>query len=344
MVLDDRFEELAGSLAGFYRTWFVFAGLELGLLRELRDAGETGLGLDELAEATGTDAGALGAWAWGAEAHELVTVEDGRLRAVPDVAAVLLDPERPEYLGGQFVHAATASLDYGLLLDWLRTGRPMTYRPDRYRIAIERLTVQDVAVFFQEALAALPQLVVDLRPGSRIVDVHCGGARWLIAMAKRFPGTTLVGVEFEPDSVERARRNVAEAGLTDRIAIEEREHAEARSLEPFDLVYYQYALHQLPDPVDSLGRAWRVVRPGGRVVVLDWYLPEGREEFLTRHGELIAGVHLDERFSGLGLARRDDALGWFEAAGIPRAELVDLPSGASVIVALRADREEPGPG
>ena len=96
----------------------------------------------------------------------------------------------------------------------------MASRPDRYRQAIERLTVQDIAVFFQEVLPAVPQLVIDLQPGSRILDIHCGGGRWLIAMARRFPGTTLTGIEFEPDSVARARAAVEAAVLADRITIE----------------------------------------------------------------------------------------------------------------------------
>ena len=36
------------------------------------------------------------------------------------------------------------------MLEFFRTGRTMSERPDRYRVSIERLTVQDVAVFFQE--------------------------------------------------------------------------------------------------------------------------------------------------------------------------------------------------
>ena len=42
--------------------------------------------------------------------------------------------------------------------------------------------------------------------GVSVVDLHCGGGRWLIAVARRFPETRLLGVEFEPDSVDRARR------------------------------------------------------------------------------------------------------------------------------------------
>ena len=70
---------------------------------------------------------------------------------------MLLDDARPEYLGGQFVHAVIASLDWAGMLEFFRTGQPVHERPDRYRVSIERLTVQDVAVFFQEALAELPQ-------------------------------------------------------------------------------------------------------------------------------------------------------------------------------------------
>lgn len=335
MSVDDRFEELVAALGGFYRTWFVHIGLEAGLLRALDEAGDAGLPAADLAARTGTDARVVAEWAWGADAHGLVRLEHDRVRPVPELRPILLDPDRPEYLGGQFVHASTASLDYHGLLDFVRTGRPVTQRPDRYRRAIERLTVQDIAVFFQEVLAALPQLVADLRPGSRIVDVHCGGGRWLIAMARRFPGTALVGVEFEVDSVERARANVAEAGLADRITIEHRDVAALAPSEPVDLAYFQYALHQLPDPPAALRSAWASVRQGGRLVALDWYLPSDPEEFRSRHGELVAGVHLDELYGGLGLVTREAARGWFDAAAIPGAVVIDLPSGATSIVAER---------
>lgn len=334
--MDDRFEDLVASLGGFYRTWFVHVGLETGLLRALDEAGDAGLPVDELAARTGTDPRVVGEWAWGADAHGLVELDGGRLRRIAELEPVLLDPNRPEYLGGQFVLAAIASLDYAGLADFVRTGRPLAARPDRYRRAIERLTVQDIAVFFNEVLAGLPQLVADLRPGSRIVDVHCGGGRWLIAMARRFPGTQLTGVEFEADSVDQARRNIAEAGLGDRITIEHREPTQIDPSGSVDLAYFQYALHQLPDAPAALRSAWGAVRPGGRLVVLDWYLPTDPEAFRSRHGELIAGVHLDELYGGMGLVTEQTALGWFAAAGIPAPEVMDLPSGATAIVAQRS--------
>jgi len=335
MRTDDRFEDLVVSLGGFYRTWYVYVGLELGLLQSIRDAGLNGITAAELARRTSTEPGLIGDWARGADAHDLVRIDDGRLTVTDDVAQVLLDADRPEYLGGQFLHAATGSLDYAQLLDVFRTGTPVAKRPDRYRASIERLTVQDIAVFFQEVLASVPDLVVDLKPGARILDVHCGGGRWLIAMARRFPGTQLVGVEFEPDSVSRARANVASAVLTDRIAIEHGAVDAIGHTGQFDLAYFQYALHQLPDAPAPLRSAWDAIHPGGWLVALDWYMPSDPDELRTRHGELIAGVQLDELIQGTRLASRIEALGWFEAAGISTPALIDLPSGATAIVARR---------
>jgi SAM-dependent methyltransferase len=330
MGLDDRFDDLIASLGGFHRSWLVYLGIELGLFARLREAGQAGMSSAALAADTGCQPQAVEAWAWAADAHELVTLDGDRLSIDEDVAIVLLDADRPEFLGGQFLHAAVASLDWGGMVEFFRTGEPIRDRPDRYRIAIERLTAQDIAVFFQEALAELPQLVAELSRGGRVVDVHCGGGMWLVAMARRFPQLELVGVEFEHDSVIRARANVESAGLSDRISILERSVKEPGAAGTFDLAYFQYALHQLPDAAAVLRAAWAALRPGGHLLVLDWPLPSERDEFRTRHGELIAGVQLDELYQGTALATRDQFLTWFATAGLPRPVVIDLPSGASL--------------
>jgi SAM-dependent methyltransferase len=335
MNLDDRFDDLIGSLSGFHRTWLIYLGVELGLFERLRAAGQEGLTAADLASATGCMADAVDAWLWAADAHDLVTLEDRRATIEDATAIALLDEARPEFLGGQLVHAVTASLDWAGMLEFFRTGRPIAERPDRYRASIERLTVQDIAVFFGEALAAMPQLVADLSRGGRVVDVHCGGARWLIAMARRFPALELIGVEFQPDSVVRARANVSAAGLTERISIREADATEHDPLAAYDLAYFQYALHQLADPVASLRAAWAALRPGGRILVLDWPLPSSLDEFRTRHGELIAGVQLDELYQGTALVTRERFASWFTEANLSAPARIDLPSGASLFVAER---------
>src|SRR4029078_12334219 len=161
-------------------------------------------------------------------------------RASPGaVAAVPPTHTHPEYLGGQFVVAVVSSLDYEGLTEFFRTGRTITERPPRFHRAIEAVTVQDIAVFFQEGLAQVPELAAALTRGGRGLDVACGGGRWVIAVARRSPETDLVGVEFEPDSVARAMRHVTEAGLGGRIQIETREIPDMPHRSELDLVYHQ---------------------------------------------------------------------------------------------------------
>ena len=71
MGLDDRFDDLVATLGGFYRSWLIYLGLELGLFRRLRDAGSRGLTPAELSSAAGCAAGPIEEWALAADAHGL---------------------------------------------------------------------------------------------------------------------------------------------------------------------------------------------------------------------------------------------------------------------------------
>jgi SAM-dependent methyltransferase len=336
MAQTDRFEELAAGVGGFYRSWVIYLGLELGLFARIRVAGRAGLTARELASAADCRPEPIDAWVRAAHAGDLIELVDGRAVVADDVASILLDDTHPEYLGGQFVVAVVSSLDYAGLVDFVRGGPPIGERPARFHRAIEAVTVQDIAVFFQEGLAELPDLAAALVGGGRVLDVACGGGKWLIAIARRFPGTQLVGVEFEPDSVERARRHVAEAGLGERIRIEARATDDMPFRDEFDLVYLQDALHELPDPVASLRSAWSAVAPEGRLVVLEWCLPDQPTDPESLQAELLWGIQLDELYQGTTMYTQGGYRDLFSAAGVAASAIVDLPSGATLFVARKA--------
>lgn len=335
MARADRFEELAASVAGFYASWAIYLGLELGLFEAIRAAGGSGITAAALAEATGCQPEPVAAWLRAANAGDLVRLDGDRARLDDDVVAVLLDDTHPEYLGGQFVVAVVSSLDYAGLTEYFRTGRTIDERPPRFHRAIEAVTVQDIAVFFQEGLAELPELTAALSRGARVLDVACGGGKWLISIARRFPATELVGVEFEPDSVARAMRHVTEAGLERRIRIEPRTIPDMPFREQFDLVYIQDALHELPDPVESLRASWAAVARGGRLVVLEWCLPDEPTDVPSIHDQLLWGIQIDELYQGTRMETHAGFRRLFEAAGVPAPTVIDLLSGASLFVVGR---------
>lgn len=335
MQLDERFDDLAASLGGFYRAWVIHLGLELGYFAVLRQAGPAGLAPTEVAAAVGAAPEPTARWCRAAVAADLVEWDGERVRLDEATATILLDVHRPEYLGGQFVHGVTAGLDTEDLVEHLRTGRTVASRPPRYHRSIEMLTRQDIAVFFEEALAAIPDLVTDLLRGIDVVDLHCGGGRWLVAMARRFPACRLVGVESEPDSTGRAVRLVHEKRLEGRVRIEPGEVADIPHVAAFDLAYFQHALHELREPAPALAAAWRALRPGGRLLVLGWCLPATREELTSLHGQVITGVALDESIHGGRLRTVAEHAALFAEAGLPEPTAIGLPSDATLLVVER---------
>ncbi len=223
------------------------------------------------------------------------------------------------------------------MLDFFRTGEPIRDRPDRYRMAIERLTAQDIAVFFQEALAALPaarRRPVPRRPGGRrplrrrtLADRH---------------GPPLPGARAGRRGV-RGRFGGPRAGRTSRrpgwpTGSRSATPASPSRARPASTTWPTSSTRSTSCPTRrrSCERPGRPSTRAADCIVLDWPLPSERDEFRTRHGELIVGVQLDELYQGTALATRDQFLAWFAAADLPPPTLIDLPSGASLFVAERA--------
>src|SRR3546814_13600990 len=90
--------------------------------------------------------------------------------------------------------------------------------------------------------------------------------------------------------------------------------------ESFDAVTFRLVLHYAEDPAGAIAEAARVLRPGGRLVVID---------FATHAEESLCEEHAHR---WLGFA--DDQLaGWYPAAGLVPAESVRMP-GAPLTVCL----------
>jgi hypothetical protein len=65
-------------------------------------------------------------------------------------------------------------------------------------------------------------------------------------------------------------------------------------------------------------------------LALDWALPSDPEEWVSLHGQLVAGIQLDHLLDGTRLRTEGEYLALFAEAGLPPPQVVDLPSGALV--------------
>ena len=120
-----------------------------------------------------------------------------------------------------------------------------------------------------------------LLPGTRVLDVAAGQGTSAIYLARRF-GCSVVGIEYGPESVERATQAAKVAGVTDLVMFEQ---GDAEQLPvpdaSFDVVLCECAFCTFPNKTVAASEFARVLVPGGRVGLSD----------LTRQGEIPPELH-----------------------------------------------------
>jgi ubiquinone/menaquinone biosynthesis C-methylase UbiE len=109
-------------------------------------------------------------------------------------------------------------------------------------------------------------LVIAGRPRQDALDVGCGTGFLAIELAKR--GHRVTGVDFAPAMVDLAREKAAASDLTIRFEEADAEHLPFSS-GSFDFVISRHLLWTLPHPEAAIEEWQRILRRGGRLVVVD---------------------------------------------------------------------------
>ena len=115
---------------------------------------------------------------------------------------------------------------------------------------------------------------VGARPVHAVLDVATGTAAVAIELARRY-GCTVVGVDQSSEMLAEGRRRLAAAGLAGSIDLREA-RAEELPFEDasFDGLTFTYLLRYVQDPGATVRELARVVRPGGRIAMLEFFHPQ----------------------------------------------------------------------
>jgi ArsR family transcriptional regulator len=144
----------------------------------------------------------------------------------------------------------------------------------------------------------------------RLVDLGSGTGRMLALLGPQ--AEQALGLDLSQQMLNIARRNAAEAGLTN-VELRHGDIFDTRLPDASaDLVVVHQVLHYLGDPAAAVREAARIVAPEGRLIIVD---------FAPHKHEFLREQHQHRR---LGFS--DDEIGrWLADAGLPQTEQCALP-------------------
>jgi ArsR family transcriptional regulator len=155
-------------------------------------------------------------------------------------------------------------------------------------------------------LRALPAL---LDPGWTVADLGCGTG--IVAEALAPHVARVIGVDASPFQLKEAQRRLRHAGNVE--LREARLESMPLADESVDAALMMLVLHYVPEPRQALAEAARILRPGGRLLLVEM-LSHGREEYRLRLGHVWQGF------------TEEQVRGWLEETGLGDVRFHQLPA------------------
>ena len=145
-------------------------------------------------------------------------------------------------------------------------------------------------------------------PGERVLDVGCGTGAFARRLVDANPAQSVTGADVSAGMLAEARRKLGDAPNVR--FVEARAEALPFPDGAFEVVVSASALHYARRPGAALAEIARVLRPGGRAVVLDWdrsrwtmaAMDAALRLFDPAHGRTLSGAELGEQIAAAGFA------------------------------------------
>jgi 2-polyprenyl-3-methyl-5-hydroxy-6-metoxy-1,4-benzoquinol methylase len=257
----------------------VYLGERLGLYQALKEAGAANS--FQLAERAGIHERYAREWLEQQAVAGILDVNDVGAQAgersytLPaGHAEVLTERDSLAYLGalGRAVIGVLRPID--ALVQAFRTGGGVPYS-EYGADTREGLGALNRPMFINllasEWIPALPDVHNRLQtdPPARVADIACGTGWSTIAMGRAYPKVHVDGFDSDEASIELARTNAAEAGLSNRVSFHVHDASSPTASGLYDLVTIFEALHDMSQPVEALRAIRSMLAPGGVVIVAD---------------------------------------------------------------------------
>ena len=140
------------------------------------------------------------------------------------------------------------------------------------------------------------ELIDRLAPGDgTALDIGCGTGTLSVLLSQR--GLSVTGIDSSTRMIASAKRKAAEAGAAIEFRIDDAA-SPALAPETFDLVLGRHILWALPDLGVTLMNWTRLLRPGGRLILIEgfWHTGAGlhREQIESALPAAVTRIHTED--------------------------------------------------
>lgn len=172
---------------------------------------------------------------------------------------------------------------------------------------------------------------IDARPGMRVLEVGCGTGRNLGAIARRWPGVRLYGLDISEEMLAFARARLHDDALLAQGDATDFDPAALFGADRFDRIVFSFTLSMIPQWREALAHGAGLLAPGGSLHVVDfgdlgglppvlrrlleWWLARFHVTRRPLLPEVLAGIG---KRLGLGYAGRQGPFGYFRLARLAR--------------------------
>ena len=265
--LETLLGTMVNELGAAANAALVLIGDKLGLFRALAGNSLTPAGL---AAKTGTHERYVREWLSAQAASGFVEYDagTGTFKLSPEQAAVFADDDSPVNMTGGFHSLAAVFADEPKLTQAFKTGNGVGWgeRCNCLFCGVERFFRPGYkAHLVAEWLPALDGVVEKLERGAKVADVGCGHGASTLIMAKAFPNSQFVGIDFHDASIARAREHAKGVGNV-RF---ETGRAQDYAGSGYDLVTMFDALHDMGDPVGAVTHTRKTLKRDGTLMLIE---------------------------------------------------------------------------
>ncbi|MEW6281097.1 MAG: methyltransferase domain-containing protein [Candidatus Eremiobacterota bacterium] len=325
-----RPSKVRAYLEGFWGTWLLHVGRELGLFEALQ---RQRLTAEELASRLGYEPGYTEVWCRAAHAYEFLEGSQSEGYIVSQDSEALAPG-----LGAWVNTYIQVTQRVYESLEAVFRGKAFPEPSLSLRMLLADGLRTSYAWLWEHQVSQVPDLQARFQTGGRLVEFGCGCGYGLEELRKRYPQVEVTGIEADYEcarEAERATRAVIVVGTAEECRYEDR----------FDVAVFHRSLSLMEDPAAALQRAVLALKKGGFLIVSsDAQLPAEED----RRRALEPRLRLGERFfyqmflapDSLRNFTADDIIAWAEAGGAPLlAALPGSEQGSAAFVFQRAGKK-----